>query len=216
LHGCVTIHEPKHLYSYHTVRISAKQLTAIMSRAIDRARPRCRRWRRRPARGGEGALTMRRFSTLEEAKTEGRAPADPQDHERRLSRAGSREEIEIVDGLALGDTSCSSVAATSSDSPICHSTGVSEAPAGALYVKYLAIDPPPPEARAPRAVRHADRGAGQELGVQRVILPVYARYWAAYNVLVHADIRSISPWCGCSAARQRLRGPNGSRARRLR
>ena len=66
LHGCVTYPtSPKHLYLYHKFGYRPKQLTAIMSRAIDRG----------PARGsalakaaGKTPLTARRFSTLEEAK----------------------------------------------------------------------------------------------------------------------------------------------------
>src|SRR5439155_1554400 len=91
LHGCVTYPtSPKHLYLYHKFGYRPKQLTAIMSRAIDRGPARVSALAKAPVKT---PLTARRFSTLIE-------------------------------------------------------------------------------------------GFGQELGVQRVILPVYARYWVAYNVLI--------------------------------
>jgi hypothetical protein len=72
---------------------------------------------------------------------------------------------------------------------------VSEAPTGALYVKYLAIDP------AHKRVEHLEQFVasvedfGHDLGVQRVILPVYLRYWLAYSTLVrcgyHVDFTMV-------------------------
>jgi len=61
---------------------------------------------------------------------------------------------------------------------------VSEAPSGTLYVKYMAIDP------AQKRVEHLEQfvaaveDLGLELGVQRVALPVYLRYWLAYSTLL--------------------------------
>src|SRR5262249_49782739 len=129
-------------------------------------------------------LTARRFSTLEEAK---KKAALARIH--RITNAVCRgmdlsKEIEIVDGLALGDTVLLERGRDGIGFPICPGPGVSRAPAGALYVKFLAIDPPQ------RKPEHLEQfvtlleGLGQELGVQRVILPVYARYWVAYNVLI--------------------------------
>jgi len=129
-------------------------------------------------------LATRRFSTLEEAK---KKAALARIH--RITNAVCRgmdlaKEIEIVDGLALGDTVLLERGRDLIGFAICHAPGVSEAPAGALYVKFLAIDPPH---RKPEHLEHfvaALESLGQELGVQRVILPVYARYWTAYNILV--------------------------------
>src|SRR5207244_123318 len=96
------------------------------------------------------------------------------------------KEVEIVDGLALGDTLLLERGRDLVGFAICHTPGVSEAPAGALYVKFLAIDPPK------RKVEHlvefvaALEALGQELGMQRVILPVYSRYWLAYATLVQS------------------------------
>jgi predicted N-acetyltransferase YhbS len=182
LHGCVTYPtSPKHLYLYHKFGYRPKQLTAVMSRAIDRG----------PARGSALAkagvktpLTARRFSTLEEAK---KKAALARIH--RITNAVCRgmdlaKEIEIVDGLALGDTLLLERGRDVIGFAICHSPGVSEAPAGALYVKFLAIDPPQRKPEHLEQFVTIVEGLGQELGVQRVILPVYARYWAAYNVLI--------------------------------
>jgi predicted N-acetyltransferase YhbS len=182
LHGCVTYPtSPKHLYLYHKFGYRPKQLTAIMSRAIDRG----------PARvsalaktGAKATLTARRFSTLEEAK---KKAALARIH--RITNAVCRgldlaKEIEIVDGLALGDTLLLERGRDVIGFAICHAPGVSEAPAGALYVKYLAIDPPHRKPEHLEQFVTIIEGFGQELGVQRVILPVYARYWAAYNVLI--------------------------------
>jgi hypothetical protein len=69
---------------------------------------------------------------------------------------------------------------------------VSEAPQGALYVKYLAIDP------ARRRPEHFVQllSACEDFGVhaacQRIIAPVYTGYWRAYQTLLasgyHVDM----------------------------
>jgi len=186
LHGCVTYPtSPKHLYLYHKFGYRPKQLTAIMSRAIDRGPARVSPLAAKAgAAVAKAALTMRRFSTLEEAK---KKAALLRIH--KITNAVCRgldlaKEIEIVDGLALGDTVLLERGRDLIGFAICHSPGVSEAPAGALYVKYLAIDPPHRKPEHLEQFVTLIEGHGQELGVQRVILPVYARYWAAYNVLV--------------------------------
>jgi predicted N-acetyltransferase YhbS len=182
LHGCVTYPtSPKHLYLYHKFGYRPKQLTAIMSRAIDRG----------PARvsglakaGVKTSLTARRYSTLEEAK---KKAALARIH--KITNAVCRgmdlaKEIEIVEGLALGDTLLLERGRDLIGFAICHTPGVSEAPVGALYVKYLAIDPPHRKPEHLEQFVTIIEAFGQELGVQRVILPVYARYWTAYNVLI--------------------------------
>jgi len=96
------------------------------------------------------------------------------------------KEIEIVDGLALGDTLLLERGRDLVGVAIYHTPGVSEAPTGALYVKYLAIDP------QQRKVEHLEQFVtaveelGYELGLQRVIFPVYVQYWTAYSTLLKA------------------------------
>ncbi|PYM94279.1 MAG: hypothetical protein DME04_08375 [Candidatus Rokuibacteriota bacterium] len=181
LHGCVTYPtSPKHLYLYHKFGYRPKHLGAIMSRAIDRGPARTAA----ASKGSKTPLTARRFSTLEEAK---KKAALARIH--RITNAVCRgmdlsKEIEIVDGLALGDTLLLERGRDVIGFAICHTPGVSEAPTGALYVKFLAIDPPQRKVENLEQFIATIEAWGQELGVQRVILPAYSRYWVAYDTLV--------------------------------
>jgi len=182
LHGGVTYPtSAKHLALYHKFGYKPKSLTAVMSRSLDR--PGSRPGVVKPP-VAKGTLTVRRFSTLEETK---KKAALTRFHKitngvcRGLELA---KEVEIVDGLALGDTLLLERGAELIGFAIYHSPGVSEAPTGALYVKYLAIDP------RHRKVEHLEQFVtaieelAQEQGLPRVILPVYLRYWLAYSTLV--------------------------------
>lgn len=180
LHGAVTYpHSAKHLALFHKFGYRPKALSAIMSRALDR--PGTRPVLPKPPRG---ALTVRRFSSLEETK---KKAALQRFH--RLTNAICRgmdlaKEVEIVDGLALGDTLLLERGSDLIGFAVYHTPGVSEAPTGALYVKYLAID------RRQRKAEHLEQfvssieDLAQEHGLPRVILPVYLRYWLAYSTLV--------------------------------
>ena len=180
LHGVVTYpHSAKHLALFHKFGYRPKSLTAVMSRALDR--PGTRPVLPKPPKG---TLTVRRFSALEETK---KKAALARFH--RITNAICRgmdlaKEVEIVDGLALGDTLLLERGAELIGFAIYHTPGVSEAPTGALYVKYLAIDP------RQRKVEHLEQfvssieDLAQEHGLARVIAPVYLRYWLAYSTLV--------------------------------
>ena len=182
LQGCVTYPaSPKHLFLFHKFGYKPKALTAVMSRTIDRTPPQAA-----VTKPSKAALAVRRFSALEETKKKATLA-----RMHRITNAICRgmdlsKEVEIVDGLALGDTLLLERGRDLVGFAICHTPGVSEAPAGALYVKFLAIDPPK------RKVEHlvefvaALEALGQELGMQRVILPVYSRYWLAYATLVQS------------------------------
>src|SRR5437870_9296950 len=169
---------PKHLALYHKFGYRPKALTALMSRVLDRNAP-------RPAtKLARGPLVVRRFSQLEETKKKaGLARVH------RITNALYRgldvaKEVEIVDGLALGDTLLLERGRDLVGFAVVHTPGVSEAPFGTLYVKYMAVDP------AQKRVEHLEQfvaaveDLGHELGVQRVALPVYLRYWLAYSTLV--------------------------------
>src|SRR5205809_5659876 len=169
---------PKHLALYHKFGYRPKALTALMSRVLDRNAP-------RPAtKLARGPLAVRRFSQLEETKKKaGLARVH------RITNALYRgldvaKEVEIVDGLALGDTLLLERGRDLVGFAVVHTPGVSEAPFGTLYVKYMAVDP------AQKRVEHLEQfvaaveDLGHELGVQRVALPVYLRYWLAYSTLV--------------------------------
>ena len=91
---------PKHLALFHKFGYKPKLLTAIMSRAVDRgpARPAPRPSPAAPA------LAVRKFSTLEEARKK-TALARVNRIVGGICRGMDlSKEIEIVDGLALGDT----------------------------------------------------------------------------------------------------------------
>jgi predicted N-acetyltransferase YhbS len=185
LHGTVTYPtSPKHLFLYHRFGYQPKSLTAIMTRVLDRptAAP-------RPAPVLKPAVkpigvTVRRYSTLEEARkkaTLGRL--------HRITNAVCRgldlaKEIEIVDGLALGDTLLLERGKDLLGFAVYHTPGVSEAPAGALYVKFLAIDPHQKKVEHLEQFIAAIEDLAHELGLARVILPVYLRYHAAYSTLI--------------------------------
>ena len=94
------------------------------------------------------------------------------------------KEIEIVDGLGLGDTLLLERGRDLLGFAVYHAPGVSEAPAGSLYVKFLALDPAHkrPEHLEQFLVAFEDLAA--ELGLARVLVPIYLRYHAAYSTLV--------------------------------
>ncbi len=182
LHGAVTYPtSAKHLALYGKFGYKAKSLTAVMSRALDRA----------GVRGpvakppvAKGTLTVRRFSSLEETKKKAALARFHRITNGVCKGLELAKEVEIVDGLALGDTLLLERGAELIGFAVYHAPGVSEAPTGALYVKYLAIDP------RHRKVEHLEQFVtgieelAQEQGLPRVILPVYLRYWQAYSTLV--------------------------------
>jgi N-acetylglutamate synthase-like GNAT family acetyltransferase len=179
MHGLVTYpHSPKHLTFYGKFGYRPRGLVAITFKALDRREI---VQATRPVRPG---LAVRRYSSLEEAKKKAAILKV-----RRITNALYRgmdvgKEIEIVDGLALGDTLLLEKGREVIGVAIYHTPGVSEAPAGSGYVKFLAIDP------KQRKVEHLEQLVGsiedlaQEQGLSRVILPVYLRYWQAYSTLV--------------------------------
>lgn len=181
LHGAVTYPtSAKHLALYHKFGYKPKSLTAVMSRALERgtARPAL------PKPVVKGALTVRRFSGLEETK---KKAALARFH--RITNGVCRglelaKEVEIVDGLALGDTLLLERGAELVGFAVYHAPGVSEAPTGSLYVKYLAIDPRQRKVEHLEQLVSAIEDLAQEQGLARVILPVYLRYWLAYSTLV--------------------------------
>jgi predicted N-acetyltransferase YhbS len=180
LHGAVTYpNSPKHLVLYSKFGYRPKALMAIMVRPLDR-----RDGRGAPPRPAKAGLTLRRFGSLDETR---KKAALQRFH--RITHAVCRglelaKEIEIVDGLALGDTLMLERGADLLGFAIYHVPGVSEAPAGALYVKFLALDPRQKKVEFLEQFLAAIEELAAELDVQRVILPVYTRYWNAYSTLL--------------------------------
>jgi predicted N-acetyltransferase YhbS len=200
LHGAVTYPtSPKHLFLYHRFGYKPKSLTAAMTRVLDRASagrppaavpPAVKLPAARPV-----SAAVRRYSSLEEAK---KKAALARVH--RITNAVCRgldlaKEIEIVDGLALGDTLLLERGKDLVGFAVYHAPGVSEAPAGALYVKFLAIDPQQKKVEHLEQFIAAIEELAHELGLARVILPVYLRYHAAYSTLVrlgyHVDFTMV-------------------------
>ena len=180
LQGCVTYPaSPKHLFLFHKFGYKPKALTAVMSRTIDRTPPQAA-----VTKPSKAALAVRRFSALEETKKKATLA-----RMHRITNAICRgmdlsKEVEIVDGLALGDTLLLERGRDLAGFAIYHTPGVSEAPAGALYIKFLAIDPQQRRVEFLEQFVAILEELGAESGVQRVILPVYLRYWLAYSTLV--------------------------------
>jgi len=182
LAGAVTYpNSAKHLALYHRLGFRPKGLVAILSRVLER-----REVKSLTSRGPKPPFAVRRFSTLEETR---KKAALARFH--RIANAVCRgmdlsKEVEIVDGLALGDTLVLERGRDIVGFAVYHTPGVSEAPAGSLYVKSLVIDP---QTRRPELLEQfvaALEELGQDLGVQRLILPAYTRYWTAYSTVLRA------------------------------
>jgi predicted N-acetyltransferase YhbS len=180
LRGLVTYPtSPKHLFLFSKSGYHPKGLMAVMIRPVDR-----RDGRGAPPRPAKAGLTLRKFSTLDEAR---KKAALVRCH--RITNAVCRgldlaKEIEIVDGLALGDTLLLEKGSELLGFALYHAPGVSEAPTGALYVKFLALDPRQKRVEYLEQFLSALEDLAVEQGVQRVILPVYTRYWTAYSTLL--------------------------------
>src|SRR5207244_3010417 len=142
---------------------------------------------RRPnvdAAAAEGRIDREAVLVTRGGQEEGGAGPLPQDHDLRCRGLDLAKEVEIVDGLALGDTLLFERGREFLGFAVYHTPGVSEAPAGALYVKFLALDPQHKRVENLEQSLAAVEEAAAEIGVQRVILPVYTRYWSAYSTLI--------------------------------
>ena len=187
LQGVVTFpYSPKHLVLYQKFDFKPRALVAITARSLERREP------APPGKPARGLPEIKRFSTYEEGKKKGLLARLRTLTGRIYRGLDLTKEIEIVDGLALGDTLLLEKDGAVLGFAICHTPGVSEAPQGALYVKYLAIDP------ARRRPEHFAQllAACEDFGVnaacQRIIAPVYTGYWRAYQALLgsgyHVDM----------------------------
>ncbi len=136
LQGVVTFpYSPKHLVLYQKFDFKPRALVAITARSLERREP------APPVKPARGLPEIKRFSTYEEGKKKGLLARLRTLTGRIYRGLDLTKEIEIVDGLALGDTLLLEKDGALLGFAICHAPGVSEAPQGALYVKYLAIDP---------------------------------------------------------------------------
>jgi GNAT superfamily N-acetyltransferase len=179
LQGVATYpYSPKHLVLYQKFGFKPKALVALTGKSLER------RELTPPSKPVRGTPQIQRFSAFEESKRKallGRIRAITGRIYRGLDLT---KEIEIVNGLSLGDTLLLEKDRAIVGFAICHVPGASEAPAGALYVKYLAIDPARrrPELFAQLVAACEDYGIAA--GCQRIIAPVYTAYWRAYQSLL--------------------------------
>ena len=190
LQGVATYpYSPKHLVLYQKFGYKPKGLVAIMTKHLDRRE-------NAPApKTPKPGLTVRRYSSLEEAR---KKPAMLKlrritNHIWRGMDVG--KEVEIVDGLALGDTLLLEKGRELIGFAVVHVPPNSEAPHGAVYIKFLAIDA---RHRKPEHL-HAllsgveDLAANAQLG--QVVAPVYTYYWTAYQTLFergyHVDFTMV-------------------------
>jgi len=170
---------PRCLCFYQKHGFKPKGLVAITFKSVDRREL-------TPARPAGG---IRRFSGLEEVKKKSMMQKF-----RRLAHALYRgmdagKEVEIVDGLALGDTLILEKGRELVGFAIYHIPGVSEAPQGSLYIKFLALDPRHKKPEYFHQLLAALEEVAVSAGLQRVIAPAYTYYWAAYKGLLDRGYR---------------------------
>jgi ribosomal protein S18 acetylase RimI-like enzyme len=186
---CTYAYSPRHLVLYQKFGYKPKGLVVITAKHLDR---------REIVQVGKPAkpgVSVRRYSSLEEAK---KKPV--MQKIRRITNAIWRgmdvgKEVEIVDGLALGDTLLLDKGRETIGFAICHMPPNSEAPHGAAYIKFLAIDKrhQRPELLHALLASVEDMAAAAQL--QQVVAPVYTYYWTAYQALIergyHLDFTMV-------------------------
>ncbi len=186
---CTYPYSPKHLILYQKFGYKPKGLVVITGKQLDR------REIVHATKAAKPGPAVRRYSTLEEAKKK-----QAMQKIRRMTNSVWRgmdlgKEVEIVDGLTLGDTLLLEKGREVIGFAICHLPPNSEAPQGCAYVKFLAIDP---RHRKPEHL-HALLGAVEEMAgaalLQRVVVPAYTYYWIAYQALLergyHVDFTMV-------------------------
>lgn len=176
LQGLVTsASSAKHLVFYQRFGYRPRGILAIMSKSLER------REILQAVKPVRSATTVVRYSALEEAKKKA-----AMQRLRRISNGIWRgmdlsKEVEIADGLALGDTLLLEKGREIIGFAIYHVPGVSEAPQGSLYVKFAAVDPRHRKVEHLQALLAAAEEIGHQNGLQRVMVPAYTPYWAAYQ-----------------------------------
>src|SRR5207302_3855665 len=190
LQGVATYpYSPKHLGLYQKFGYRPKGLVVVTGKPMDRREI---VQATRPAKPGLG---VRRYSSLEEAKKKA-----AMQRVRRITNALYRgmdvgKEVEIVDGLALGDTLLLEKGRELIGFAVVHMPPNSEAPHGAAYVKFLAIDSRhrKPEHLQLLLAAAEEMAAAAQLG--QVVAPAYTYYWTAYQVLLergyHVDFTMV-------------------------
>ncbi len=190
LQGVATYpYSPKHLMLYQKFEYRPRGLVAITSKHLDR------REIVHATKPQKVTVTVRRYSSLEEAK---KKPVLLK--MRRITNAIWRgmdvgKEVEIVEGLALGDTLLLEKGRETIGFAVCHLPPNSEAPHGAAYVKFLAIDSRHQKPEMLHALLTAVEEMAGATQLQQVVAPVYTYYWTAYQTLLergyHVDFTMV-------------------------
>src|SRR4029453_2149939 len=131
-------------------------------------------------RPGRPAFAVVRYSTLEEARKKATLAKLRRITSGVLRGMDVAKEVEIVDGLALGDTLVLEKGRDVVGFALYHVPGVSEAPPGAVYVKFLAVDPGQRRLEYLQALLGAVEDMALGAQVQRGGAPGSAPHWAAY------------------------------------
>jgi len=190
LQGVATYpYSPKHLIFYQKHGYKPKGLVVVTSKVLDRA----------PLGGpkpvAKPAAVVRRYSTLEEARKK-----QVMQKVRRITNHFWRgldlsKEIEIVDGLTLGDTLLLEKGREVIGFAVCHLPPNSEAPHGSVYVKLLAIDSAHRKPEHLQALIAGVEDLAASAQLQRVVVPAYTYYWTAYQTLLergyHVDFTMV-------------------------
>jgi GNAT superfamily N-acetyltransferase len=181
LQGLVTYpYSPKHLVLYQKFGFKPKALVAITGKSLER---RELQPAPKPVRGAAQPL---RFSAGDEARKKS-ALARLRALTGKIYRGlDLTKEIELVNGLSLGETLLLEKDRAIVGFAICHTPGVSEAPHGSLYVKFAAIDPGRRRPEHFTQLLAACEEYAVSAGCQRIIVPVYTTYWRAYTALLAA------------------------------
>jgi predicted N-acetyltransferase YhbS len=184
LQGVATYpYSPKHLLLYQKFGYRPKGLVAITVKHLDRREL-------APApKAGKAGLVVRRYSALEEAR---KKPAMLKF--RRITNGVWRgldvgKEVEIVDGLALGDTVMLEKGRELIGFAIVHMPPNSEAPHGAAYIKFLAIEGRHRHPDNLHALLASIEDMALAAQLHQVVAPVYTYYWTAYQVLLERGYR---------------------------
>jgi GNAT superfamily N-acetyltransferase len=180
---------PRHFLFYQKFGYRPKGLVAITSKGLDR------REIVQETKPSRPVVQARRYSTLEEAKKKATMQRFRRITNQIYKGMDIGKEVEIVDGLALGDTLLLEKGRDLLGFAIYHTPGVSEAPQGTLYVKFLALDRGSKKPEHFHQLMAALEDLAGETGLQRVIAPVYTGYWSPYQELLgrgyHIDFTMV-------------------------
>jgi ribosomal protein S18 acetylase RimI-like enzyme len=176
-------HSPRHLMFYQKLGYRPRYLVAITAKPVDRREP------LPGTRAPRPGLAIARYSALEEARKKAMLGKLRRITNGILRGMDVAKEVEIVDGLALGDTLVLEKGRDVLGFALYHVPGMSEAPHGSLYVKLLAIDPGQRRPEYFQILLGAVEDVAHTAQLQRIVVPVSTGYWTAYQALLERGYR---------------------------